>query len=172
MILHIVNLPWRISRAQVGLSTAKCPQTSMTCLPSMIFWVTHKAIGVGCIKLLRQWTTTGILITDIMMETAGKSSLHFLNVSSFTVDDVHLLWKTLSSNPREVVKARILIETHVLQANRAKFNQFEVDPSCQMCKTGAEDRLHFILCCQAHADVRQKYLLKLRNRLCNPYSTN
>ena len=114
--------------------------------------------------------------TDMRTDAAGKSSLRFLNSSSFTIGQVHPLWKTLSSNPREVVKAaikaRVLTGTYVLQANRAKFNQFEVDPTCQLCKSGPEDRLHFILHCQALDDVRQKYLLKLKNRLHNYYSSN
>ena len=41
------------------------------------------------------------------------------------------------------VKARILTNTYTLQSNRAKYNQHRVNDTCQLCKTGTEDREHF-----------------------------
>ena len=38
-------------------------------------------------------------------------------------------------------KAKLMTGTYVLQSNRAKFNQFSVDPTCLLCNDDAEDSL-------------------------------
>jgi hypothetical protein len=76
-----------------------------------------------------------------------------------------ILWTSLKDNPNDVkkaaVKARLLTGTYTLQANRAKCNQNEVDPTCKTCGLEAEDRKHFLLRCQALNEVREKYISKL-----------
>ena len=107
-------------------------------------------------------------------EASDKPSLRFLNTSSFSIGHTHPVWDTLSSNPREVtkasIKARILTGTYVLQANRAKFNQFEVNPTCLMCSAEAEDRIHFILRCKVLESSRKFYLNKLKCCLLQHYT--
>ena len=42
------------------------------------------------------------------------------------------------------IKARLMIGTYVLQSNRAKFNQYKVDPTCTLCGDEPEDQEHFL----------------------------
>ena len=45
-------------------------------------------------------------------------------------------------------KAKLMTGTYVLQSNRAKFNQYSVDPTCLLCGDDAEDMIHFLLKCR------------------------
>ena len=44
--------------------------------------------------------------------------------------------------------------TYVLQSNRAKFNQYSVDPACLLCGDDAEDMIHFLLKCRCLSEPR------------------
>ena len=105
-----------------------------------------------------------------------KSSLKYLNIDSLEIGVVHPVWSTLTGNPREIervaVKARLLTGTYVLQANRAKFNQFNVNPTCKICGEEAEDRLHFILRCKALEANRRHHIKKICNILNESYSSD
>ena len=65
-------------------------------------------------------------------------------------------------NPREVteaiVKARILTGTYTLQANKHRFNQFEIEPTCLLCGSAPENRSHFLLHCPSLNHVRSRIL--------------
>ena len=78
-----------------------------------------------------------------------KSSLKFLDIDSLKVGKTHLLWENAGSDPMAVTKAtikcRMLLGVYTLQANRHRFNQYDVEPICPLCKTEAEDRVHFIV---------------------------
>ncbi|VDI23454.1 Hypothetical predicted protein [Mytilus galloprovincialis] len=43
-----------------------------------------------------------------------------------------------------------------------RVNQFEVDPSCPMCKQGPEDRTHFLVLCKHLTTVRQPFMDALK----------
>ena len=79
-------------------------------------------------------------------EASTKPSLKYLNIiiNALEIGTVHPVWRTLSANTRKVemaaVKARLLTGTYLLQANRARFNQFQVDPTCTICGEEPEDR--------------------------------
>ena len=81
------------------------------------------------------------------------------------LDEPHPIYKYTGSDPHEIdkaaIKARILTGTYTLQSNRHKFNQYEVDKTCELCAQEAEDREHFILRCSALQEARQKHLSKL-----------
>ena len=100
-------------------------------------------------------------------EKNSKSSLKLLSIKQLDIGKAHPIWKTIRPSPKDVekasIKARILTGTYTLQANRAKFNQYEIDPTCPLCKDGAEDRLHFLLLCKATEEARIKFLSKLIN---------
>ena len=52
------------------------------------------------------------------------------------------------------MKVKILTGTYILQANRASFNQYAVDPTCKVCQGEPEDRVHFIARCKSLDHVR------------------
>ena len=43
------------------------------------------------------------------------------------------------------------------KANRARFNQHSVSPTCLLCKNDSEDREHLILHCTAHAYIMTRH---------------
>ena len=61
------------------------------------------------------------------------------------------------------MKARLLTGTYTLQATRARFNQFCVNPQCPLCKQEPENRVHFLVICQTLKDIRSPYIKKIRD---------
>ena len=47
--------------------------------------------------------------------------------------------------------------TCILQANRAAFNQYALDPTCKLCQVVPETRQHFIGECMFFEDERRIY---------------
>ena len=62
-------------------------------------------------------------------------------------------------------KVKLLLGTYILQSNRHKLNKYEVRPDCPLCNSGEEDREHFIVICSKLMDVRQKFIIALKNIL-------
>ena len=56
------------------------------------------------------------------------------------------------------VKNKVLTGTYILQTNRAKFNQNDVNPICQLCHKCEETPQHFIIDCEALAEDRDPIL--------------
>ena len=52
--------------------------------------------------------------------------------------------------------------TYTLQTNKAAFNQYRVDPTCQLCLLSPETPTHFIAECPTLSKTREKYLPTLR----------
>ena len=79
------------------------------------------------------------------------------------------VWKTVRNSPKDVekaaIKARILTGTYTLQANRSKFNQYTLDPTCLICGKGIENRKHFILLCPVTEIARAKFKQKIIDRM-------
>ena len=91
-------------------------------------------------------------VDKIKLEASEKSSLKFLNTQNYKIGEVHYLWKNAGFNLMAIkkagLKAKLMTGTYVLQSNRAKFNQYSVDPTCLLCGDDAEDMIHFLLKCQ------------------------
>ncbi|WAR28896.1 LOW QUALITY PROTEIN: LORF2-like protein, partial [Mya arenaria] len=68
---------------------------------------------------------------------------------------------------KAVVKARVLTGTYTLQANKHKFNQHLVNPTCTLCNLGPEDREHFLTQCLSLQHARQKHIIRLAHTLTN-----
>ena len=64
--------------------------------------------------------------------------------------------------PRLAVHLKIVTGTYILQSNRASFNQNEVDPTCLLCKTGAETLTHFQLHCATLESIREPVLKDIK----------
>ena len=54
-------------------------------------------------------------------------------------------------------KIRLMTGTYVLQSNRSKFNQYNVNPTCILCKEEPEDQKHFLLRCPRLTDTRDSF---------------
>lgn len=106
---------------------------------------------------------------DWQTEISQKSSLKYLNPAAVRVGCAHPIYQTVKPNLHDVkraeIKARLLLGVYTLQSNRAVFNQHLVDPTCRLCKSGAETREHFIAQCSNTNDIREKSQNKLRSIL-------
>ena len=84
-------------------------------------------------------------------EASSKSSLKYLDIKKLKLEK-NLLWTNAgfetTAIAKAAVKCRLLLWVYTLQANRHKFSQYEVDPTCPLCNLGPEDRTHFLVTCQ------------------------
>ena len=127
-------------------------------LPSLHDLLQHP-VDLTCWKvsvkqiILDHWTTV------LQEDAACKSSLRLLQSKTCTLTDPHPVWKHSTDHPRHavraIVKARLLTGGYTLQANRHRFNQYEVSATCPVCSEGAETRLHLIRQCRAYAPARK-----------------
>ncbi len=97
---------------------------------------------------------------------AEKSTLAFLNVSTFAVGRTHQVWTTTEPCTQDVkraaIKVKVLTSTYLLQATRARFRQNKnITPTCPLCGQEEEDRTHFLLVCENLAQARDMYLPQL-----------
>ena len=97
----------------------------------------------------------------------SKSSLRYLNPGAVKIGKVHQVYASVRNNTYDVrraeVKVRLLTGTYTLQSNRAKFNQYNVSPTCQLCNKNPETREHFITVCESLKNIRLVYLNKIRS---------
>ena len=100
-------------------------------------------------------------------EILYKKSLKYLDPKSVVVGIPHICWSSvrynIRDNRRAEMKVKILTGTYILQANRASFNKYAVDPTCKVCQEVPEDRVHFIARCESLDHVREPYKHKLEN---------
>lgn len=112
-------------------------------------------------KTIRQYWTE-----RLKDEASDKSTLKYCAINDLRIGQTHRVWKTLNSYRQEVikgtVKSRILTGTYILQSTRAKFNQFEVDATCPLCRLESETITHMLLRCPALYDVRKEPLHQLQ----------
>ena len=112
----------------------------------------------------------------------SKSSTKYLNPNVLCVGSSHHIWSTVRNNihdsRRAQIKCKLLTGTYILQANRAAFNQYAINPTCKLCNTAPETRQHFVGECAFFKEERKLYIEKLKTSpilsdqyiqsLCNP----
>ena len=110
---------------------------------------------------------------ELRNDAASKSSLKYLNINACKIGTVHPTWDTVESNQRDVyratIKTKLLTGTYNLQGNRAKFNQFNIDPTCLLCDGDPETREHFLVCCPKLQQQREPFLKQLEAECENMY---
>ena len=104
---------------------------------------------------------------SMRQEAATKPSLRYLNAEDCSLSQPHRIWKStqysLQGTKHSLIRVRLLLGVYTLQANRATFNQHQVDATCKMCGQGPEDREHFLLLCQALSEARAPALQPIIN---------
>ena len=102
---------------------------------------------------------------NLMLSARTKSSLKYLDLSAIKEGHPHPVWAYTGHSPAELsrvaIRVKLLTGTYILQANRAKFNQYDPDPTCKLCGTAVEDRPHFLLHCPSLESSRKRHLTKL-----------
>ncbi|VDI04539.1 Hypothetical predicted protein [Mytilus galloprovincialis] len=113
-------------------------------------------------KELVKRTVNSYWDNKLKLEAASKSSLKYVDIDRLSIGKTHLIWSSAGQNTHAITKAsikcRMLLGVYTLQANRHKFNQYEVEPTCPLCKQGPEDRTHFLVQCQHLTSIRQPFI--------------
>ncbi len=60
---------------------------------------------------------------------------------------------------------QVLTGSYMLQTNRSNFNQHGTKPTCLICRSGPENRIHLISCCPATEHIRCRFRKKLKDIL-------
>ena len=86
----------------------------------------------------------------------------------------HPIYSSVRPNLHDVqraeFKAKMITGTYILQANRAKFNQFDVNPTCGLCHQQPETREHFIAQCNSLSKIRNHFITRAAKLLhISPY---
>ena len=102
---------------------------------------------------------------ELVKGARERSSLEYMDPTVLKPGTAHDLWPRGASAGKSRVaasiRAKMLAGSYILQSNRAKFNQFEVSPECNLCKEGVEDLPHMILLCKSLAPKREPILTKI-----------
>ena len=102
-------------------------------------------------------------------EAADKSSLTNCNLTEMTTGKSHLIWNNVGNNTtdvkRGITKDRMLTGVYMLQTTKSRFNQYEVDQICPLCRLAAEDHQHMLLRCPALSEVRSPLFSSIRQLL-------
>ena len=111
-------------------------------------------------------------VPAIQADLTEKSSVYLLAKYDFTPGKAHRLWTDTNYDKRYIrrscIKSKLLTGTYILQQNRARFNQFAVDPTCLMCGDAPETISHFLLHCKALTEARNYYLEKSLHHFPEP----
>ena len=95
----------------------------------------------------------------LTFEVSLYSTLKNMNCTSIVPGKCHPLLLNLSGGAHEAsripVRLRIATGTYILQSNRAVYNQFECDATCQHCEHTEETLTNFLLKCEALHECRQ-----------------
>ena len=99
-------------------------------------------------------------------DISSSSTLKYINPESLKVGRAHHVWSSVRNSVhdsrRAQLKSRLLTGTYTLQSNRAVFNQFAVDPTCNLCEKSPETRQHFLAECQTLHCVRQSFCNRIQ----------
>ena len=71
--------------------------------------------------------------------------------------------KSVNDSRRAQLKCKLLTGTYILQANRAVFNQYQVDPTCKLCSVAPETRQHFVAECSVYDIERNIFKQRMAN---------
>ncbi|CAG2227484.1 unnamed protein product [Mytilus edulis] len=99
-------------------------------------------------------------------EAHQMSSLKFLNLNFGNADSTHPVWDSVEQNLIEIRKAstkvRMLTGTYMVQADKHKFSQYTIDPTCLLCHREIEDILHVLTQCPVLCNERKEYFTPIK----------
>ena len=113
------------------------PYVILDCPPSKLQWK----------RIVRNVITT-YWANALKERTVLYSTLDFLHVEHFWTGRKHPLIKNVGSMadvPRVHTRLKLVTDVYVLQVNRARFNQNQIDATCQLCHQVDETIDHFLL---------------------------
>lgn len=109
----------------------------------------------------------------LRVEAHEKSTLVNCNLESMSIGTAHLVWESVSNNTmdvkRGITKVRMLTGVYLLQSTKARFNQYNVEQTCPLCRLAAEDLQHMLLRCPALFEVRKLPFAAIRRLLAGQF---
>ncbi len=122
-----------------------------------------------------QWKTTydrqlkEYWVNYVSTQAVYLQKARFLNPLVYCIGKPHPVIRHASNHVRDVqkctVKLQVLTGSYILQAHRAKFNQFEVKPECLLCGEEPETRTHFLVTCKSLQEQRLEPLSQIQDIL-------
>ena len=104
------------------------------------------------------------VVKDWQKDIAEKPSLKYLNHTILQIGHPHPIYASVRANIQDIqraeIMAKLLTGTYILQTNRSRFNQFNVNPTCGLCLSHPETREHFISQCISFSDIRKRFITK------------
>jgi hypothetical protein len=102
---------------------------------------------------------------EISEMAALYPSLKYLNGRLYNPGSCHPAVTSVTESQADIkrfpLSQRFLTGTVTLQANRSKFNQFQVEPTCPLCSQSAEDREHVLTECLVYTQERKEALERI-----------
>jgi hypothetical protein len=99
------------------------------------------------------------------------SPLKYLSKDNLRIGNPHSIYRTVKPSildvRKSIIKTRMVTRTYTLQADRHKFNRYEVEPMCQLCNIESEDLPHMLTICVAFVDIRNKLYIPIKHRVIN-----
>lgn len=90
-------------------------------------------------------------------------------MESLQVGKIHHSWESLPNDAvavkRSIPKLRLLTGSYILQENRTRFNQYNVDATCTLCGVEHTSRMHFLVECSRLQPVRLRHVMNLKSFL-------
>ena len=128
--------------------------------------------NIESMKIWKQLVNAAIItyVLSQWMDTPKKSLIYLnITIESLQVGKVHQSWSSLPNDPvavkRSIPKLRRLTGSYILQENRARFNQYNIDATYALCGDGHESGVHFLVVCSRLQFVRQNYIGRLKGML-------
>jgi hypothetical protein len=109
--------------------------------------------------------------TKLREEAEEKTTLQYLNISTLSTQDPHLVVASVRSYPKDVtrasVKVKLLTGNYMLAAVEAHHSRWTTKPTCPLCGADSEDITHFLLDCSSTAEVRSGYIEEVKALVCD-----
>ncbi|MCG8033679.1 MAG: endonuclease/exonuclease/phosphatase family protein [Candidatus Thiodiazotropha taylori] len=103
----------------------------------------------------------------LRLDAYEKSTLKYCNIPCLQIGQTHHVWDSIESTRLEVrrgvIKCRIVTGTYIVQTLRSKFNQYQIDSTCPLCRAEDEDIEHMLLRCSALHSTRKEPFKKLKD---------
>ncbi len=113
--------------------------------------------------LKQYWTT----FTTSLAEYLQKA--RFINPEIYSIGKPHPIIRYAPCHIKDIqkctVKLQLITGSYILQAQRAKFNQYEVKPDCLLCGQEPETRTHFLISCPSLQEHRSHFLSQIQGIL-------
>ncbi len=113
--------------------------------------------------LKQQWTTYMTTFAECLQKA------RFLNAQMYHIGKPYPIIRFAPCHIKDIqkctVKLQLITGSYILQAQRAKFNQFDVKPDCLLCGAEPETRTHFLVSCASLQEHRSQYLTQIEGIL-------